>query len=359
VSHRSCTLRHAALAGLGGTGGIIAVVYGITAGEGVSDGAVALGIALLGASGAALVVLCLSVVFCGGGGGGGGGKVGVDADIDEEDDDRRRRRRYDEENAKGGGGGKKGGGGGGGFDFGGGGSGGDSLGGGTGGVWPGSFDGGSGKPGGGGGSAGAAWGAGGTGGGDAAMVRVAVASGAAEVMVIEQQKQQQQQRQQQQHQQQQRHALSLVATTNNNSSTTNSSLQATDVTAAEMASYARHLGIDPAYEPDLLWIAEQAYDAPAPDHWEEYVDASGNIYYFNTLTGVSSWTHPLEDQFRALVMRCRADRDRAAMVGFLPTSSVGGTFLCFVFSPRPGLLISIFISRLSPQKKNSGMTYAT
>ena len=29
-----------------------------------------------------------------------------------------------------------------------------------------------------------------------------------------------------------------------------------------------HLGIDTEGEPDLVWIAEQAYSAPAPDQWE-------------------------------------------------------------------------------------------
>ena len=67
-----------------------------------------------------------------------------------------------------------------------------------------------------------------------------------------------------------------------------------DASAREMIRYARHLGIDPVYDSDLLWIAEQAYDAPVPENWQEHLDEEHNIYYFNQLTGASSWTHPLE-----------------------------------------------------------------
>uniref|UniRef100_A0A7S0SVQ6 WW domain-containing protein n=1 Tax=Mantoniella antarctica TaxID=81844 RepID=A0A7S0SVQ6_9CHLO len=196
------------------------------------------------------------------------------------------------------------------------------------------------------------------------MVRVAVASGAAEVMVIgeapreydgyeggytmgaqseqeqelnrEQEEQheryQHRQHRQQQHQQwgaqggvpgalgansqqwpRQSDVFSLEPATGYDVPSVSSLLEeAADSTAAEISSYARHLGIDTEGEPDLLWIAEQAYSAPAPDQWEEYVDSGGQIYYFNVVTGVSTWTHPLEDQFRTLVMRCRADKHQVA-----------------------------------------------
>ena len=39
-----------------------------------------------------------------------------------------------------------------------------------------------------------------------------------------------------------------------------------------MRRYARHLGIDPVYDADLLWIAEQAYNAPVPENWQEHLD---------------------------------------------------------------------------------------
>jgi hypothetical protein len=39
--------------------------------------------------------------------------------------------------------------------------------------------------------------------------------------------------------------------------------------AEDIARYGRHLGIDPVFEPDLLWIAEQALGAPLAPNWTE------------------------------------------------------------------------------------------
>ena len=47
-------------------------------------------------------------------------------------------------------------------------------------------------------------------------------------------------------------------------------------TAAEIAECAvRALSIDPSWEFDLLWIAEEALTAPLPDGWSEYLDEKG------------------------------------------------------------------------------------
>jgi hypothetical protein len=40
--------------------------------------------------------------------------------------------------------------------------------------------------------------------------------------------------------------------------------------ADEIMTYGRHLGINPVFEPDLLWIAEQALGAPLPPNWLEH-----------------------------------------------------------------------------------------
>mmetsp|Transcript_47670 Transcript_47670/g.91012 ORF Transcript_47670/g.91012 Transcript_47670/m.91012 type:complete len:837 (+) Transcript_47670:329-2839(+) len=91
-------------------------------------------------------------------------------------------------------------------------------------------------------------------------------------------------------------------------------LEHAQATANEIISYARHLGIDPTYDADLLWIAEQAYNAPVPENWEEHMDDHDNIYYFNKLTGVASWTHPLEDHFRSLFIKCRVEKEKTALI---------------------------------------------
>ena len=41
------------------------------------------------------------------------------------------------------------------------------------------------------------------------------------------------------------------------------------------ARYVRALGIDPVKDAEMIWIAEEAYNAPLPPNWEEHFDADG------------------------------------------------------------------------------------
>ena len=59
-------------------------------------------------------------------------------------------------------------------------------------------------------------------------------------------------------------------------------VESSDLTAADIVSYAVLLGIDPAREFDLLWIAEEALTVELPANWDEHFDEqSGNYYYHN------------------------------------------------------------------------------
>ena len=69
-------------------------------------------------------------------------------------------------------------------------------------------------------------------------------------------------------------------------------------TPEEITEYAAYLGMDPVADKDLLYIAEWALSAPLPEGWTEHVDTSGNEFYFNSMTGVSTYEHPLDGQFR-------------------------------------------------------------
>ena len=69
-------------------------------------------------------------------------------------------------------------------------------------------------------------------------------------------------------------------------------------TQEEINEYAVYLGMDPVQDKDLLYIAEWALSAPLPEGWTEHVDTSGNEFYFNSMTGVSTYEHPLDGQFR-------------------------------------------------------------
>ncbi|CAK0829184.1 unnamed protein product [Prorocentrum cordatum] len=69
-------------------------------------------------------------------------------------------------------------------------------------------------------------------------------------------------------------------------------------TKQELVAYARYLGMDPVVDGDLLWIAEQALEAPLPSEWTEHHDSADRVFYYNVQTHASSWTHPLEQLHR-------------------------------------------------------------
>lgn len=71
-------------------------------------------------------------------------------------------------------------------------------------------------------------------------------------------------------------------------------------TKPELIAYARYLGIDTVIDGDLMWIAEEALNAPLPSEWTEHNDSADRIFYYNVHTHKSSWTHPLEHTHRDL-----------------------------------------------------------
>ncbi|XP_062872390.1 centrosomal protein of 164 kDa-like isoform X2 [Trichomycterus rosablanca] len=77
----------------------------------------------------------------------------------------------------------------------------------------------------------------------------------------------------------------------------------------EIHEYAREIGIDPAREPELLWLAREGIVAPLPAEWKPCQDVTGDVYYFNFSTGQSTWDHPCDEQYRHLVAQ---ERERAS-----------------------------------------------
>jgi len=64
--------------------------------------------------------------------------------------------------------------------------------------------------------------------------------------------------------------------------------------------HARYLGMDPVFDANLLWIAEESLDAVLPEGWTECFDESGNVYYWNEKTDQSIWEQPMDDYYRFL-----------------------------------------------------------
>ncbi|KEG05474.1 hypothetical protein DQ04_21571000, partial [Trypanosoma grayi] len=79
-----------------------------------------------------------------------------------------------------------------------------------------------------------------------------------------------------------------------------------DPTQEELEEYAEWLGIDVEKEPQLLWIASEGLRTPLPTEWKACRTGDGEVYYFNFLTGDSSWDHPLDDVFKKKVEEERA-----------------------------------------------------
>jgi hypothetical protein len=67
----------------------------------------------------------------------------------------------------------------------------------------------------------------------------------------------------------------------------------------EVEEYAKYLGMDPAADQHLLWIAEMALTAPLPVGWSEHQDSAGNVFFFNKATGTSTYEHPLDASFKS------------------------------------------------------------
>lgn len=67
---------------------------------------------------------------------------------------------------------------------------------------------------------------------------------------------------------------------------------ANQVVLKEIMEFAEYLGMDPVEDGDLLWIAEQARNAPLPAPWSEHQDEAGNTYYYNSATVCSVSLHP-------------------------------------------------------------------
>lgn len=69
-------------------------------------------------------------------------------------------------------------------------------------------------------------------------------------------------------------------------------------TKPELIAYARYLGIDPVVDGDLMWISDEALNAPLPCEWTEHHDSADRVFYYNVQSHTSSWTHPLEQLHR-------------------------------------------------------------
>lgn len=66
------------------------------------------------------------------------------------------------------------------------------------------------------------------------------------------------------------------------------------------AEFVESLEIDPVKECEMLWIAEEAFQAQLPPGFEEHIDEHAHVFFYNVATSQSSWQHPMDDLFKEL-----------------------------------------------------------
>ena len=81
-------------------------------------------------------------------------------------------------------------------------------------------------------------------------------------------------------------------------------------TKEEIEDYAVYLGIDLVEDSDLVYIAEWAINAPLPEGWSEHVDEEGHEFYFNSMTNVSTYEHPLDEQYRTYYRQMKEQKSK-------------------------------------------------
>ena len=70
--------------------------------------------------------------------------------------------------------------------------------------------------------------------------------------------------------------------------------------------YATLLGMDLETEDSLLLhIAEEGFGTPLPDEWRWH-SHEGNVYYISTVTGETTWSNPVDEQFQKKYQVARA-----------------------------------------------------
>lgn len=70
---------------------------------------------------------------------------------------------------------------------------------------------------------------------------------------------------------------------------------------ADLREYGEGLGVDAEPDSDLLWVVQEAFNAPLPTSWSEHTDDEGRVYFFHTLSGESAWEHPMDAVYRELI----------------------------------------------------------
>jgi len=67
---------------------------------------------------------------------------------------------------------------------------------------------------------------------------------------------------------------------------------------SDILGYAEYIGMDIKEDAHLLWIADEALQAPEPQGWEQRLDPKGGVYYYHGVTGMVLNQHPLDHHYQ-------------------------------------------------------------
>ncbi|KAL1527781.1 hypothetical protein AB1Y20_009166 [Prymnesium parvum] len=80
----------------------------------------------------------------------------------------------------------------------------------------------------------------------------------------------------------------------------------------DILAYADMIGMDVVEDMDLLWIADEALQAPEPEGWEERQDPRGGIYYVNSTTDVVMLQHPVDYHYQQFYLQLKMQKKQQA-----------------------------------------------
>lgn len=80
----------------------------------------------------------------------------------------------------------------------------------------------------------------------------------------------------------------------------------------DLHEYGLSLGvdIDAEGEEDLAWAVQEAFNAPLPNSWTEYMDETGRAYYVKEGSSQSTWEHPMDGVYTELLDLVRTVRSQ-------------------------------------------------
>ena len=78
---------------------------------------------------------------------------------------------------------------------------------------------------------------------------------------------------------------------------------------SDILGYAEYIGMDIKEDAHLLWIADEALQAPEPQGWEQRLDPKGGVYYYHPTTGMSLNQHPLDHHYQQFYLQMKAQYD--------------------------------------------------